>query len=293
MIEITGCGTALVTPFKIDLNVDIEGFRKLVKRQINGGIHFLVPLGTTGETPCLDLSERMSVLEITVDESQNKVPVIAGAGSNNTAEAIRLISEYEKVGVDGFLIVTPYYNKPTQDGLYTHFKAIAQSTEKPIVMYNVPSRTGCNMNAETTLKLSEIQNIVGIKEASSNYIQISEIIRNASDDFSVISGNDIETLSICATGGKGVISVASNVAPKEMSSFVNMLMNEDYERSRMMHFRLTELFINLFMESNPIPAKAALSEMGYIENILRPPLYKPTKQTINAMKAIISELKIS
>lgn len=293
MIEITGCGTALVTPFKIDLNVDIEGFRKLVKRQINGGVHFLVPLGTTGETPCLDLSERMSILEITVDEAQNKVPVIAGAGSNNTSAAIRLISEYEKVGVDGFLIVTPYYNKPTQSGLYTHFKALAESTEKPIVLYNVPSRTGCNMNAETTLRLSEITNIVGIKEASSNYTQVSEIIRNASDDFSVISGNDIETLSICATGGKGVISVASNVAPKEMSSFVNMLMNEDYERSRMMHFRLTELFINLFMESNPIPAKAALSEMGYIENILRPPLYKPTKQTINAMKSIISELKIS
>lgn len=293
MIEITGCGTALVTPFKIDLNVDIEGFRKLVKRQITGGIHFLVPLGTTGETPCLDLNERMSILEITVEEAQNKVPVIAGAGSNNTSAAIRLISEYEKVGVDGFLIVTPYYNKPMQSGLYTHFKALAESTEKPIVLYNVPSRTGCNMTAETTLKLSEIPNIVGIKEASSDYTQISEIIRNASEDFSVISGNDIETLSICATGGKGVISVASNVAPKEMSSFVNMLMNEDYERSRMMHFRLSELFINLFMESNPIPAKAALSEMGYIENILRPPLYKPTKQTINAMKAIISELKIS
>lgn len=288
--DIKGVGTALVTPFNIDFNVDYTAYRKLVRRQIDSGVHFLVPLGTTGETPCLDELEKLKILETCVKEAAGKVPVIAGAGSNNTAKVIQDIKTFETTGVDGFLIVTPYYNKPTQQGLYIHFKDIAESTDKPIIMYNVPSRTGTNMTAETTLKLAEIKNIIATKEASSDYTQISEVIRNAPEGFTVLSGNDIETLALCVTGAKGVISVASNLCPVEVSDLMNAILESNYTLARELHHKLTPLFNNCFVESNPIPVKAGMAELGLLQNILRPPLYPSTEKTINIMRETISKL---
>ncbi len=229
MKEITGCGTALITPFEKNLSVDYNAFRKLVRRQIEGGIHFLVPLGTTGETPCLEDKEKLQLVEITVEEVGGRIPVVVGVGSNNTNHVIHNIHMFSKTNVDAFLVVTPYYNKPTQQGMVNHFTAIAESTDKPIIMYNVPARTSVNMSSETALKLAEVKNIIATKEASSNYAQISEIIRNAPDGFSVLSGNDDETLSLVATGAKGLISVASNIAPELMSEFLNKLLNDEFE----------------------------------------------------------------
>jgi 4-hydroxy-tetrahydrodipicolinate synthase len=292
MIEIKGCGTALVTPFEKNLEVDYIAFRKLVRRQIAGGIHFLVPLGTTGETPCLDENEKIHILDITVEEVGKRFPVVTGAGSNNTKEVIRNMQVLGKTGIDAFLIVTPYYNKPTQSGLYNHFRAVAESTDKPIIMYNVPGRTSVNMTAETCLKLAEIKNIIATKEASSNYAQISEIIRNAPKGFNVISGNDDETLSICATGASGVISVASNIAPELLSGFANKLMDGDFEEAAGMHHKLSPLFKNCFVESNPIPVKSALHIMGLIENTLRPPLYTSEKKTDEIMAQTLKDLNL-
>jgi len=292
MINLNGCGTALVTPFEKNLEVDFVAFRKLVRRQIAGGIHFLVPLGTTGETPCLDDREKIHLLEITVEETGKRIPVIAGAGSNSTKQVISNIQSLGKTGVDAFLVVTPYYNKPTQDGLYKHFKTVSESTDKPIIMYNVPGRTSVNMTAETCLKLAEIKNIVATKEASGNYAQISEIIRHAPEGFTVLSGNDDETLSLVSTGAKGVISVASNIAPQLMSEFLNKLLNGDIDGARELHHRLSPLFKTCFVESNPIPVKAGLHKMGLLENVLRPPLYPSTEKTLEIMEATLRELNL-
>jgi len=292
MINLNGCGTALVTPFEKNLEVDFVAFRKLVRRQIAGGIHFLVPLGTTGETPCLDDREKIHLLEITVEETGKRIPVIAGAGSNSTKQVISNIAALGKTGIDAFLVVTPYYNKPTQDGLYNHFKTVAESTDKPIIMYNVPGRTSVNMSAETCLKLAEIKNIIATKEASGNYAQISEIIRNAPKDFIVLSGNDDETLSLVSTGAKGVISVASNIAPQLMSEFLNKLLKGDIDGARELHHRLSPLFKNCFVESNPIPVKAGMHKMGLLENVLRPPLYTSTEKTLGIMEAALKELNL-
>ena len=292
MVEIKGCGTALVTPFGKNLDVDFVAFRKLVRRQIAGGIHFLVPLGTTGETPCLEENEKIHLLEITVEETGGRIPVVTGAGSNNTKEVIRNMHVLGKTGVDAFLIVTPYYNKPTQSGLYNHFKAVAESTDKPVIMYNVPGRTSVNMTAETCLKLAEIKNIIATKEASSNYGQISEIIRNAPKGFSVLSGNDDETLSLCATGAGGVVSVASNIAPELLSGFANKLLEGNFDEAAGLHHKLTPLFKNCFVESNPIPVKSALHRMGLIENVLRPPLYASEKKTDEIMEKTLKDLNL-
>ncbi len=292
MKEIKGCGTALITPFTKDLNVDFDSYRMLVRRQIEGGIHFLVPLGTTGETPCLEENEKFQLLEIAIEESGGRIPVVAGVGSNSTKQVIRNIQAFEKLGVDGFLVVTPYYNKPTQQGMINHFTSIAESTDKQIIMYNVPARTAVNMFSETTLKLAEIMNIKATKEASSNYAQISEIIRNAPEGFSVLSGNDDETLSLAATGAKGLISVASNIAPSLMSEFLEKLLNNEVEGARDLHHKLTPLFKNCFIESNPIPVKAGMYKLGLIENVLRPPLYPATQNTLNIMEKTIEELKL-
>jgi 4-hydroxy-tetrahydrodipicolinate synthase len=292
-MEFTGCGTALVTPFKKDLSVDYDKYRALIKRQIENGIHFIVPLGTTGETPCLEKDEKIKLLTIAVEEAKGKVPVVVGAGSNYTKHVIETIREYEKTGVDAFLVVTPYYNKPTQDGMYNHFKAVSESTDKPIIMYNVPARTSVNMSAETCLRLAEFKNIIATKEASSNYAQISEVIRNAPEGFSVLSGNDDETLSLCATGAKGVISVASNLVPKQMSDYLNLIIKGDFAAAEKEHHRLTPLFKNCFVESNPIPVKAGMAYLGLIENELRPPLYASTKKTYDIMKETVVNLGIS
>ncbi len=292
MIEIKGCGTALVTPFKKNSEVDYVAFRKLVRRQITEGIHFLVPLGTTGETPCLEDNEKLQLVEITAEESGGRIPVVVGVGSNNTKHVMHNMHMFSKMNVDAFLLVTPYYNKPTQQGMINHFTTVACSTDKPIIMYNVPTRTSVNMTAETTLKLAEVKNIIATKEASSNYSQISEVIRNAPEGFSVLSGNDDETLSLIATGAKGLISVASNIAPKIMSEFVDKLLNGEMDDAKELHYKLTPLFKSCFVESNPIPVKAGMHKMGLLENILRAPLYASTEATLKTMEGTLKELNL-
>lgn len=280
-IDLTGCGTALITPFK-DGEVDYEAFAALVDRQVEAGIDFLVPLGTTGETPCLEDEERIKVLQIAKEHSKG-VPVVAGGGTNSLQHTIRSIKMLEPHGVDAFLIVVPYYNKPTQEGLYQYFKAVAESTDKPIVLYNVPGRTGANMTAETALRLAEIPNIVAIKEASGNREQIEKILAGAPEGFAVLSGNDDDTLWMMQQGGAGIISVASNVAPVQMAEFVGAVRNGEMEKAERMNERLTPLFTNCFVESNPIPAKAAMAAMGLIENELRLPLVPSQQSTYDLM----------
>jgi len=292
MTEIKGCGTALVTPFSKNSEVDYVAFRKLVRRQIADGIHFLVPLGTTGETPCLEDKEKLQLVEITVEESGGRIPVVVGVGSNNTKYVMHNIHFFSKMNVDGFLVVTPYYNKPTQQGMINHFTTVAGSTDKPIIMYNVPARTSVNMTAETALELAAVKNIIATKEASSNYAQISEIIRNAPKGFSVLSGNDDETLSLVATGAKGLISVASNIAPKLMSEFLNKLLNGEMDEAKALHHKLTPLFKSCFVESNPIPVKAGMYKMGLLENVLRAPLYASTDATLMTMESTLKELNL-
>jgi 4-hydroxy-tetrahydrodipicolinate synthase len=284
----TGCGTALITPFTGG-DVDYKAFATLVDRQVEAGIDFLVPLGTTGETPCLEDDERIKVLE-TAKEHSNGLPILVGGGTNSLAHTVRSMKMLDPHGVDGFLIVVPYYNKPTQEGQYQYFKAVAESTDKPIVLYNVPGRTGANMTAETALRLAEIPNIVAIKEASGNRPQIEEILRNAPKDFAVLSGNDDDTIWMMEQGGAGIISVASNVAPALMAEFVGAMKAGDWEKAHQMNETLTPLFANCFVESNPIPAKAALAAMGLINNELRLPLVPSQQATYDLMIETIKPL---
>ena len=282
-----GCGTALFTPFK-EGKVDEAAMAATVRRQVEAGIHFLVPLGTTGETPCLSVAERQRVLEITRENAPGKTLLVGGGTNSLTAT---LESMAQPPGADAYLIVVPYYNKPNQTGLYEYYKAVAGSTDKPIVIYNVPSRTGDNITAETTLRLAEeIPNIVAIKEASGNYKQISEIIRCKPAGFSVLSGNDDETLSLMATGADGVVSVASNVAPKEMVALVEALQRDDMVKARELHYRLMPLFKHLFIEPNPIPGKAAMARLGLMENELRLPLVPASPKTEELIAKTLDEL---
>ena len=284
-----GCGTALVTPFK-DGKVDYDAFAALVDRQVSAGIHFLVPLGTTGETPCLSVEERIEVLKIAKAHAAG-LPVVVGGGTNSLTDTLASISTLEPYGPDAFLIVVPYYNKPTQEGMFRYFKAVAEGTSKPVIIYNVPGRTGANIAAETTLRLArEVPGIIAVKEASGNYAQISAIIREAPEGFSVLSGNDDETLSLMATGAQGVISVASNVAPEMMSELVNAMLAGDLPKARALHHRLFPLFKNLFIESNPIPAKAAMASMGLLRNELRLPLVPASEKTEEIIRKTLAEL---
>ena len=280
-IDLTGCGTALITPFK-NGEVDYEAFAALVDRQVEAGIDFLVPLGTTGETPCLEDEERIKVLQIAKAHSQGR-PIVAGGGTNSLQHTIRSMKMLEPHGVDAFLIVVPYYNKPTQEGQYQYFKAVAEATEKPIVLYNVPGRTGVNMTAETALRLAEIPNIIAIKEASGNREQIEKILAGAPEGFQVLSGNDDDTLWMMEKGGAGIISVASNVAPKHMADFIGAVRGGDMAKAHAMNELLSPLFANCFVESNPIPAKAAMHAMGLIENELRLPLVPSQQSTYDLM----------
>lgn len=289
-LKLSGCGTALVTPFR-DGEVDYDAYVRLIDRQVKAGIHFLVPLGTTGETPCLEVSERLRILELTVEHSAG-LPVVVGGGTNSLSQTLSGISRLDKYGPDAYLIVVPYYNKPTQTGLYEHFKAVAESTDKGIVLYNVPGRTGANLKAETTLRLAEIPNIIAVKEASGNYSQISEIIRNAPEGFSVLSGNDEETLPLMATGADGIISVVSNIVPEEMVKLAEALLHDDMTAARKLHHRLFPLFRGCFVESNPIPVKAAMAAMGLMENSLRLPLVQASDSTMELMKRTLTELGI-
>lgn len=289
-IDLTGCGTALITPFRGG-EVDYEAFAALIDRQVEAGMDFLVPLGTTGETPCLDDDERMKVLQTAKAHSKG-LPIVVGGGTNSLKHTIRSMQMLDPHGVDAFLIVVPYYNKPTQEGQYQYFKAVAESTDKPIVLYNVPGRTGANMSAGTTLRLAEIDNIVAVKEASGNRAQIEEILRNAPKDFMVLSGNDDDTIWMMEQGGAGIISVASNVAPDHMVRFVKALREGSMDEARRLNEELTPLFTNCFVESNPIPAKAAMHAMGLIENEFRLPLVPAQQSTYDLMVQTVRDLKL-
>ena len=251
-----GCGTALITPFR-DGKVDYEAFAALVDRQVAGGIDFLVPLGTTGETPCLTDEEKIDILHLTKDHAAG-LPIVAGVGTNSLEHTIANIKLLEPHGVDAFLVVVPYYNKPPQEGMYQYYKAVAESTRIPIILYNVPGRTGSNMTAETTLRLAQIDNIIAIKEASSNRGQILEIIQGRPEGFLVLSGNDDDTLWMMENGGAGIISVASNIAPAHLAEFVHAAADGDFAKAHELQAALMPLFANCFVESNPIPAKAAM-----------------------------------
>ena len=289
-IRLTGCGTALITPFR-NGEVDYAAFAALTDRQVAAGIDFLVPLGTTGETPCLEDDERIKVLQIAKEHSGG-LPVVAGGGTNSLQHTIRSMQMLDPHGVDAFLIVVPYYNKPTQEGQYQYFKAVAESTDKPIVLYNVPGRTGVNMTAETALRLAEIPNVVAIKEASGNRPQVEEILRNAPKGFEVLSGNDDDTYWMMHQGGAGVISVASNVAPKHMAELISAIRGGYTEKAFKLNEELTPLFTNCFVESNPIPAKAALHAMGLIENEFRLPLIPAQQGTYDLMVETIKKLNL-
>lgn len=286
-----GCGTALVTPFSGGY-VNLDRFASLVDRQVEAGVDFLVPLGTTGETPCLSEEERLQLL-VTAKEHSAGRPVMVGVGTNSLDATLRNIRQIENYGADAFLVVVPYYNKPTQQGQYEYFRAIAEASSKSIVIYNVPGRTGVNMTAETCLRLAEeVENIVAVKEASGHYAQISEIIRNRPEGFSVLSGNDNETLSLMATGADGVISVASNLVPAEMTALVRAMQEGRLDEARRLNFRLMPLFKGCFIESNPIPVKAGMASLGLLEDSLRLPLTSASAATKAAMEEILKDLDI-
>lgn len=285
-----GCGTALVTPFR-NGEVDYDAFAALVDSQVDAGIDFLVPLGTTGETPCLTDEEKINILKLAKERSCGK-PVVAGVGTNSLEHTIANIRLLEPHGVDVFLVVVPYYNKPPQEGMYQYFKAVAESTSKPVLLYNVPGRTGANLEAATTLRLAQIDNIIGIKEASSNRGQILEIIAGRPEGFLVLSGNDDETFPLMKEGADGVISVASNIAPVPVAELAHAMLEGKIEKAAGLHEKLSPLFRNCFVESNPIPAKAALSAMGMMANELRLPLVPCQQKTYDLMVGTIKELSI-
>ena len=287
-IKFRGCGTALITPFK-DGAVDYDAFAALVDRQVAAGIDFLVPLGTTGETPCMTDEEKIKLLRLT-KERAGDLPVMAGVGTNSLEHTIENIRLLEPHGVDAFLVVVPYYNKPPQEGMYQYFKAVAESTPKPVVLYNVPGRTGSNMTSETTLRLAQIDNIIAIKEASSNRGQILEIIQGRPEGFLVLSGNDDETYPLMKEGADGIISVASNIAPEPCVKLAHAMMEGKVEKAAMYHEKLLPLFRNCFVESNPIPAKAALAAMGFISNECRLPLVPAQQKTYDLMVETIRPL---
>ena len=285
-----GCGTALVTPFKDNYEVDYDAYAASVDRQVKAGVHFLVPLATTGETPTLNPEEKKKLLRIT-REHVGGMPLLAGCGTNSLAGTLANMELLEDCGADAWLVVVPYYNKPTQEGQYRYFKAVAERSTKPVVIYNVPGRTGANMDADTVIRLAEdCPNIVGIKEASGRYDQVSEIIRRAPGNFSVLSGDDDMTLAFMATGGQGVISVASNVAPAEVSAMCSAMLEGDLKTARGLHHRLFPLFKGCFAESNPVPVKAAMSLLGLMTDRVRLPLSEATEGTKQLMSKIIAEL---
>jgi 4-hydroxy-tetrahydrodipicolinate synthase len=285
-----GCGTALITPFQSNGKVDGKALAALVNWQIQEGIHFLVPCGTTGESPTLKHDEHLSVVEITAHTAAGRVPIIAGAGGTDTAKVIEMIAELKTLKVDGILSVSPYYNKPTQEGIYQHYRALAESTDLPIIVYNVPGRTGSNILLETVLRLAEIPNIAGIKEASGDISQIGEICTRAPKGFRIFSGDDSLTLPVIALGGHGIISVASNEAPGMMAKFADACLQGRWEEARTWNRKLYPLMKINFVESSPIPVKAALAMMGKIEEIYRLPLTKISEGARTKVAAILSTL---
>jgi 4-hydroxy-tetrahydrodipicolinate synthase len=289
----TGVGTALITPFTRSGAVDEAGVKRLARRQIDGGVHFLVPCGTTGETPTLTDDERRRVVELVVEEAAGRVPVLAGAGGYDTKEVAHAAKVMEKAGAQGLLSVTPYYNKPTPEGLYQHFRVVADATPLPIVVYNVPGRTGCNVDAATCARLATIPTIVGVKEASGNIQQMVEVCRAVPDDFLVLSGDDALTLPLMAIGGRGIISVASNEIPAEMSQMVEAAERGDYAAARKMHTRLLPLMLGNFIESNPGPVKFAMAAMGLCDEVFRLPMVSPRPASQQKVLAILKELGLA
>jgi len=291
-MKFTGCGTALVTPFQPDFSLDEATLRKLVQRQIRGGVDFLVPCGTTGENPTLTRREHLRVVEITLEESAGGVPVLAGAGGYNTQEVSDLARELESLGADGLLSVTPYYNKPTQEGLYQHYRAIARSTRLPIVLYNVPGRCGTNLESSTAQRLAEIENIVGIKEASGNISQMAALANAVPDDFVILSGDDAIALPLFALGGRGVISVASNEIPVEMAELCHRGLHGEFDKARVIHRKYLPLMEINFVESNPIPVKAALALMGLLDPVWRLPMVAPKAENLMRIQAVLESLQL-
>ncbi|MDH4128037.1 MAG: 4-hydroxy-tetrahydrodipicolinate synthase [Spirochaetota bacterium] len=285
-----GAVVAIVTPFK-NSKVDYNTFEKLIETQIKEGINGIVPCGTTGESPTLSHDEHKEVIRFTVDITKNRVPVIAGTGSNNTVEAIELTKYAKDVKANGVLIVNPYYNKPSQEGLFRHFTSIADEVNIPILLYNIQSRTGINMTAETVIRLSKHKNIVGIKEASGSLEQAMAII-NGTKDFSVISGDDILTLPLCSIGGKGVISVLANILPKETSNFVSDCLKGNFAKAKEFHYNYLELIKGLFIETNPVPIKQALEFRGICSGEVRLPLCEMSNENKNRLKTLLKEKKL-
>jgi len=291
-IPFTGVGTALVTPFRKDGSIDEAAVRRLARRQIDGGVHFLSPVGTTGEAPTLSYTEKLRVIELVVEEAAGRVPVLAGAGGYDTRETIALVRGIEKIGADGILSVTPYYNKPTQEGLYQHYAAIAESTSLPIILYNVPARTGVNIDVATVVRLSAVPNIVGVKEASGSVVQMCEIFAAVPGDFILLSGDDPLTVAAMAVGARGVISVASNVAPAEMAQIAEMAEKDDFAGARRLHTWLLPLCQVNFVESNPIPVKAAMAAMGLLDEVYRLPLVPPSAAAREKVMRVLQNLKM-
>ncbi len=283
----TGCGTALVTPFRSDLSLDEPALRSLIRRQIDAGIDFLCPCGTTGESPTLTHEEHLRIIEITVEEARGRVPVLAGAGGYDTRKVIELVAELEARHVSGILSVTPYYNKPTQEGLYQHYRAIAQSTSLPIIVYSVQGRTGVNVEPATLVRLAEIPNIVGIKEASGNISQIASIMARVPESFAVLSGDDALAFPLVAMGGRGVISVVSNEIPGEFAAFIKSALNGDYATARRMHRKFQPLMEINFIETSPGPVKFAMARMGLLEPVWRLPLVAPSRQSQEKIEAVL------
>ena len=286
----TGAGTALVTPFTKSGDLDEKAVRRLGRRQIDAGIHFLVPCGTTGESPTLTEDERVRIVEILVDEARGQVPVLAGAGGYNTREVIHHAEDMRKAGASGLLSVTPYYNKPTQEGVYQHFRAIAESTPLPIILYNIQGRTGTNIETPTLARLAALPNIIGVKEASGNITQMCDVCQQMPPDFLVLSGDDAITLPLMAIGGHGVISVASNEIPSEMAQLVATAERGDFAAARAIHARMLPLMQVNFVESNPGPVKAAMAAMGLLEEAYRLPICPPRPESRDKIMKVLREL---
>lgn len=282
----SGAFTAIVTPFK-DGSVDEAAYRKLIRFNIEGGISGIVPCGTTGESPTLSHEEHKRVVEIAVKEVAGQVKVIAGTGSNSTDEAVELTNHAKKIGADAALLVSPYYNKPTQEGLYRHFSKVAQTVDLPVILYNIQGRTGVNIENATVARLSKVPNIVGVKEASGNILQMSEVIRLCGREFDVLSGDDQMTFPLMALGGKGVISVVTNIVPDKMSALVSNMLAGKVEEARTQHFEIFELCQAMFVETNPVPVKAALALMGKIELEYRLPLCEPSAPNMEKLKGVL------
>ena len=290
-MQFRGCGTALVTPFRQDGSLDEPALHNLVAWQIEAGIDFLVPCGTTGETPTLTHEEWLRVIDITIEVATGRVPIVAGATSNNTKDAVAKAQELNsREGVTGILTASPYYNKPTQEGQYQHFKAIAESVSKPIILYNVPGRTGANLEASTVARLAEIPNIVGVKEASGNLTQVAEICAAVRDDFAVLSGDDATVLPVVSLGGVGLISVASNEIPAEMTAIVRAALSNEWDAARQVFRKYLPLMQANFIESSPMPVKAVLAMMGRIEEAYRLPMIPVRRDTRSKLQRIAGEL---